>query len=120
MNTFIPEEGLGDAPADAAFSRSESKTSALEVFIRQSFDLCHWVRKNVSIISELQQACGIESRACVCPAATRDEFAIARGVTLRILHPTMDAVESRRISTNNRSEEHTSELQSLMRISYAV
>src|SRR3546814_3883262 len=37
-----------------------------------------------------------------------------------LLHPLGEGVEHRRVVVQVRSEEHTSELQSLMRISYAV
>src|SRR3546814_7557836 len=59
------------------------------------------------------------SRARFCPGASGPPFDAGRRA--RTAFVTASAAESRRpYSTPNRSEEHTSELQSLMRISYAV
>src|SRR3546814_4955009 len=50
----------------------------------------------------------------------RDEQARLGRIGAVALHPGRDAVREGEIARHGRSEEHTSELQSLMRISYAV
>src|SRR3546814_3993966 len=57
----------------------------------------------------LERFSGLPGRRCI----SHDEYHVNRGIVLAI------AVE-RRVAAGARSEEHTSELQSLMRISYAV
>src|SRR3546814_8642049 len=51
--------------------------------------------------------------------SAEDEFCVA-GITSLRKRDASDTVEVTRVSAQRRSEEHTSELQSLMRISYAV
>src|SRR3546814_5282938 len=62
-----------------------------------------------------------EHHDCACAAAELRYFSFRGGDGLEIheLHGQFGAVEKTRTSTAFRSEEHTSELQSLMRISYA-
>src|SRR3546814_5799209 len=52
--------------------------------------------------------------------AERGEVAAARAADARGLHPRGRSAATGRAAATRRSEEHTSELQSLMRISYAV
>src|SRR3546814_1274487 len=61
---------------------------------------------------------GRRATSIVHPAAVAPGLGLAPGtdVTINVLKPGEETVPIRR----NRSEEHTSELQSLMRISYAV
>src|SRR3546814_2002757 len=70
-------------------------------------------------VRDAQGRCGVERAH---RAADPAESGVATMFFARIgeqLHPDADAEEGRALPTH-RSEEHTSELQSLMRISYAV
>src|SRR3546814_8922229 len=51
---------------------------------------------------------------------TAEEIRAASGVTVTAVATDITTPEGRRLALEARSEEHTSELQSLMRISYAV
>src|SRR3546814_10820866 len=74
------------------------------------------LRKTSSILSVSSIASSREAWA-VCPSCQRNSL-VRRNIRVRISQRTTLAHWF--MSTGRRSEEHTSELQSLMRISYAV
>src|SRR3546814_2541494 len=76
-------------------------------------------------LSSSTYICPLGSKAC-CPQTKRSPMVISRKNVALDMSPLLEPDESWRFpaqpsaSTKIRSEEHTSELQSLMRISYAV
>src|SRR3546814_1346396 len=72
--------------------------------------------------SERRGCFGFRSRACYRPRTSSDRQESIRGNSAR-KYPKFQyyrAYRPRQVDARRRSEEHTSELQSLMRISYAV